>query len=59
MTLWKFNPITGFWRAERACEPETAQQWLELFQKDAPQDHFVLSRLTPRFDPIKTKRAAA
>ena len=53
MNLWRFNPITGFWRMERACLPDTAQQWLALFSQDEPKAHFALSRLAPRFNPLK------
>jgi hypothetical protein len=51
MNLWRFNPITGFWRMERACLPDTAQQWLDLFRADEPTAHFALSRFAPRFNP--------
>lgn len=51
MNLWRFNPITGCWRMERACLPDTAHQWLALFQKDEPKAHFALSRFAPRFNP--------
>ena len=53
MNLWRYNPITGCWRMERMCSPDTAQQWLALFQKDEPNVHFALSRFAPRFDPTK------
>lgn len=53
MNLWRYNPVTGFWRMERACLPGTAQQWLELFQKDEPNAYFALSRFSPRHNPTK------
>lgn len=53
MNLWRFNPITGFWRIERTCAPETADQWLALFQTDEPNAHFKLSRFSPRNNPTK------
>ena len=53
MNLWRYNPITGCWRIERMCKPDTAQQWLEMFQKDEPGAYFALSRFSPRFDPTK------
>lgn len=53
MNLWRYNPITGYWRMERRCDPDTAQQWLELFSKDEPDAHFALSRFAPRFNPTK------
>ena len=57
MKLWKFNSITGFWRVERVCNDDTAQQWLTIFCNDEPQAHFMLSRNAPRFNPNeKAKR---
>jgi hypothetical protein len=51
VNLWRFNPITGFWRMERACTQDTAQQWLDLFRADEPTAHFALSHRAPRFNP--------
>jgi hypothetical protein len=53
MNLWRFNPISGFWRIERMCDAATAQQWLSIFQRDEPKAHFALSRFSPRFNPTK------
>ena len=47
LTLWKKNPITGYWRAERQVSRETAQQWLAIFQSDEPNALFVVSARKP------------
>lgn len=41
--LHKYNKITGYWKIERECTFETYKQWLEIFQKDSPEDTFVVS----------------
>lgn len=53
MKLWRYNPITGYWRMERVCGPDTAQQWLIQFSKDEPDARFALSRFAPRVNPTK------
>jgi len=51
--LWKYNRVTGYWDHQRGCAPETAQQWLEVFQRDEPQESFKLSRKRPSNKPLR------
>jgi len=46
--LWRKNRITGYWVCQRTCLPETAQEWLTIFQKDEPDEMFVLSYRKPK-----------
>jgi hypothetical protein len=49
--LWskRFSTAQGHhWKIERECLQETAQQWLEVFQKDEPDVKFVISSNKPR-----------
>lgn len=49
--LWRYNAITGEWKLERTCAPETAEEWLKIFQKDEPEASFKLSRKKPSGKP--------
>lgn len=51
MSLWKFNIITGYWTHVRVCQVGTAQLWLEQFQKDEPEEFYILSNTKPTHDP--------
>ena len=46
-SLWRFNPVTGYWHPERACDRDSAQKWLEIYQKDEPEAVFKLSKRRP------------
>jgi len=46
--LWRFNPITGYWVYEREVLPETANDWLKLYQTDEPNVQFKISTNKPR-----------
>ncbi len=49
--LWskRFSPARGWhWRQERDCLPNTASQWLDIFQRDEPGVEFILSDEKPR-----------
>lgn len=48
LKLWRLNKITGYWVIQRLCAPETATLWLEVYQKDEPEELFVLSKNKPR-----------
>jgi hypothetical protein len=50
-TLWRFNKITGFWSPVRVCEQPEAKEWLEIFQRDEPDEIFVLSPFKPKKAP--------
>jgi hypothetical protein len=51
LLLWKYNRITGYWRAERDVSPETAQQWLTIFRDDEPRESFKISASRPSGPP--------
>lgn len=55
LRLWKFGRITGLWRAERTVTPETADQWLDKFQRDEPDETFVVSKNKPSRAPAGIK----
>jgi len=46
--LWRKNKITGYWVLERTCFPEFASEWLQIFQKDEPDETFVLAKRRPK-----------
>lgn len=59
--LWAYNHITGLWKLERKCTPDTEQKWLEIFQRDEPDTAFKLSKNRPSgkpkgFVPPRVKR---
>jgi hypothetical protein len=47
LNLWKRNSRTGIWEHQRAVTPETADQWLQQFQRDEPDAQFVVSKNKP------------
>ena len=49
--LWKYNKVTGSWVLERMCAPDTKDRWLKIFQKDEPDEIFVLSKRKPKGKP--------
>lgn len=60
LRLWRYNQTTGYWNYERSVTPETAEQWLAVFQKDEPTAYFKVSRHKPNgkpegYDPPKIK----
>jgi len=52
ITLWKYNPVTGFWKPERTVTDKTKDHWLEIFQKDEPKANFIVSKNKPSKKPI-------
>jgi hypothetical protein len=53
MRLWKYNRITGYWKAERDVTSESKDQWLAIFRKYEPKEFFHVSKNKPSFDPVK------
>jgi hypothetical protein len=49
--LWKYNRITGYWVYQRECNPDTADQWLVIFQKAEPEESFILRKNKPTKKP--------
>lgn len=46
--LWGYYEDRGTWVLERSCSPETAAQWLAVFQKQQPGIHFEISARKPK-----------
>jgi len=53
MGLYRYNKVTGYWKLEREVTPETKDKWLDIFTKDSPKDHFVISSKKPTKNPMK------
>ena len=49
--LWKYNRRSGLWDFQRTCAPETARQWLQVFQNDEPKETFKLAANMPKGRP--------
>lgn len=48
INLYRFNKIIGNWKIERTCLLENAEQWLEIFKKDEPNEIFKLAKKKPK-----------
>ena len=47
----RFTPARGWhWELERGCNISTANDWLEVFQKDEPTVEFKISKKTPKLN---------
>lgn len=55
--LWKYNRTTGYWTLCRLCLQMTADNWLKIFQKDEPDEYFILSRRKPNHVPPRKEQA--
>jgi hypothetical protein len=51
MKIWVYNPITGYWQFGRDATPDTAQQWLAIWQQDRPAGHVVVAKRRPNKKP--------
>lgn len=51
--LYKYNKRSGMWNHQRSVTPETKDQWLSQFKKDEPEEHFIVSKNTPKHNPLK------
>ena len=51
--LYKFNKRSGYWDRKRSVTPETKDQWLAIFKKDEPEEHFITSKNRPKHNPLK------
>ena len=49
--IWRYDPITGYWRLARNVLKERAQDWLRIWRADEPNAVFKLSRHRPRKAP--------
>ena len=56
LSLYKYNKRSGMWDYQRSVTPETKDQWLHIFKKDEPNDHFVVSKNKPKNNPLKEEK---
>lgn len=57
LVLWRYDKVIGTWKYERSVEPDTAEQWLGVFQRDEPDAVFKISKNQPRTAVEKELRA--
>lgn len=50
-SLWKYNKTTGYWKHQRTVSHDTKADWLKVFQKDEPNEHFHVSKHKPSHNP--------
>jgi len=48
LNLWQYNKITGYWKFVRDLTPDTAAQYLAIFQADEPNETFKIATRKPR-----------
>jgi len=53
--LYKYNKRSGLWDHKRSVTPETKDQWLHIFKKDEPNEHFAVAKNKPKHNPMKEK----
>lgn len=51
--IYRYNPITGYWRHERTCASGLENPWLAVFYKQEPEALFRLARHCPKGKPTK------
>jgi hypothetical protein len=51
--LYKYNKRSGMWDHQRSVSPETKDQYLDIFKKDEPNEHFVVAKNRPKHNPLK------
>jgi hypothetical protein len=59
LSLWRLDQRVGTYRHERNVTNETAASWLQIFQRDAPSETFVIACKKPTTDAEKTLRKMA
>lgn len=59
LSLWRLDARVGTYRHERNVTNETATEWLRIFQRDAPQETFVVACKKPVTDAEKQLRKMA
>jgi hypothetical protein len=50
-SLWRYNKITGLWVHVRTVSVATEDRWLQIWQRDEPDTHFVVAKNRPRMAP--------
>ena len=59
-SIWKYNKRSGLWDHQRNVEPDTKDQWLDIYKKDEPDAHFHVSKNKPKHNPtVKENLAGA
>lgn len=59
LKLWKYNEASGQWEYQRNVEPDTADGWLQHFQKHEPRSRFKISATRPaKTRTARPKRAS-
>ena len=51
MNLYKYNKRSGIWDHQRSVTPETKDEWLHVYKKDEPSEHFHVSKNKPKIRP--------
>lgn len=59
LSLWRLDTRVGTWKHERNVTTETATSWLQVFQRDAPQETFVVACKKPVTDVEKQLKRQA
>jgi hypothetical protein len=59
LSLWRLDTRGDTWKHERNVTEETAAPWLQVFQRDAPQETFVVACKKPITDVEKQLRKLA
>jgi hypothetical protein len=57
--LWRYDPVTGYWKYVRDFYRERAKDWLRIFTGDEPGVHFKVSDNRPKAPPRVTKKNPA
>ena len=59
LSLWRLDTVVGTWKHERNVTNETAASWLQVFQRDAPKETFVVACKKPTTAAEKQLRKMA
>lgn len=49
--IWKYNKRSGLWDHQRDVHPDTEKQWMDIYKKDEPGEHFHVSAKKPKHKP--------
>lgn len=49
--IWRYDPVTGYWRLVRNVLKARAQDWLRIWREDEPSVVFKLSQYRPHKAP--------
>ena len=51
--IWKYDPITGYWKYVRDCYRERKDDWLKILRGDEPGIVFRAVNVRPKTAPTK------